>query len=155
MKECESQLKEIGLLEEKSQNLEIENLALKSTSILRNDIGLDLSKFYMGQKPHDKIGLGFKEFSSPSTSKSTINPKEKEKHTQNSNVTYQNNKNVQINKRSHNHAFRYRYDYRRNKNHNNYHYNNRNIVNPHWSNKIYFKGPDGWFLNATHQIPPS
>jgi hypothetical protein len=77
------------------------------------------------------MGLGFKEFSSPSTSNSTISPKEKEEHTQNSNVIYQNNKNAQINKRSQNYAFRNIYDYRIDKNHNNYHSNNKNIFNPH------------------------
>jgi hypothetical protein len=105
----------------------------------------------MSQKPHDKTGLGFKEFLSPSTSNSTISPKEKYEHTQSSNITYQNNKNAQINKRSQNHAFRYKYDYRRNKNHYNYHTNNTNIVNPHCPNKIYFKGSNGWFYELKSQ----
>jgi hypothetical protein len=132
--------------------LEIENRALKSNSILRNDTRLDLSKLYVGQKPHDKMGIGFKEFSSPSTSKSTIISKEKEEHTQNSNITYQNNKNAQINERSQKHAFRYRYNYKRHKNHKNYHYNNIIIINPHLSNKIYFKGQMVGFMNSKVKI---
>jgi hypothetical protein len=56
---CESHLSEIDLLKSKVQNLKIKNQALKSTNILRYDNVLDLSKLYVGQKPHDKICLSF------------------------------------------------------------------------------------------------
>jgi hypothetical protein len=46
------------------------------------------------------------------------------------------------NKEKHNHAYQYRYSNRKNIK-NKYHQGNMDIFNSQWSNKIYFRGPDG------------
>jgi hypothetical protein len=49
------------LLKVKVQNLEIENQALRTSSNLRCDTKMNLDKIFMGQKAHDKMGLGYAE----------------------------------------------------------------------------------------------
>jgi hypothetical protein len=57
---------------------------------------------------------------------------------------------VKYNKEKHNYAYQYRYSNRMNRK-NNYHQGNTDIFNPQWSNKIYFRGPDGWFHKLKDQ----
>jgi hypothetical protein len=102
---------------------------------------MDLEKLYVGQKAHVKMRLGYVETSSFSVSKNTRNPKEKGEHSQKLENKCDTIINVKDNERKLNHAYQYKYTNRRNKK-NNYHQGN-NIFKPHWSNKIYFRGPDG------------
>jgi hypothetical protein len=48
--------------------------------------------------------------------------------------------------KKHNYAFQYKqFDKKNNKEKMNFQINNATFFNPSWSNKLYFKGPDGWF----------
>jgi hypothetical protein len=110
---------------------------------------MDFEKLYMGQKAHIKTRLGYVETGSPSVSKNTQNPKEKGEHSQKLENKCNSVKSAKDNGRKTNHAYQYKYTNGRNRK-NNYNQGN-NVFNPNWSNKIYFRGPDGWFYELKNQ----
>ena len=71
-------IQQISNLKINKQLLDLENRALKSTSVLKRDTRLD-SSIIKGKKTHDKSGLGYKRIS-PSliSSKNPQSPKKRE-----------------------------------------------------------------------------
>jgi hypothetical protein len=123
---------------------------LRSTSDLRCSTKLDLEKIYVVQKVHDKTGLGYIESLPSSVSKDTGSPKENVEQSKKSESKTDNVKNAKDNRRKYNHTYQYKYSNRKNRN-NNYHQRNRDTFNPYWSNKIYFRDPDGWCYELKNQ----
>jgi hypothetical protein len=137
---------EVATLKVKVQTLKTENRALKSSCISTNITSMDLDKV-IGQRPSNKSGLGYKK-----SSKTSICPKSKEKQSQGSNAKIMKSTNVKSFNKKHNYAFQYKqFDKKINKGKRNFQSNNDTFFNPSWSNKLYFKGPDGWFYEFKNQ----
>jgi hypothetical protein len=131
-------LGEVATLKVKVQTLETENRALKSSCISTNITSMDLDTV-IGQRPSNKSGLGYKK-----SSKTSNCPKSKEKQSQWSNAKIVKSTNAKSFKKKHNYAFQYKqFDKKINKGKKNFQSNNATVFNPSWSNKLYFKGPDG------------
>jgi hypothetical protein len=107
---------------------------------------LDLDNV-IGQRPSNKSGFGYKKFSKTSNC-----PKSKEKQSQESNAKIVKSTNAKSFNKKHNYAFQYKqFDKKINKGKINFQRNNAIFFNPSWSNKLYFKGPDGWFYEFKNQ----
>jgi hypothetical protein len=133
-------LGKVATLKVKVQNLETENRALKSSFISTSITSMNLDKI-IGERPSNKSGLGYKKFSKTSNC-----PKSKEKQNQGSNIKIMKSTNTKSFNKKHNYAFQYKqFDKKINKGKKNFQSNNVSFFNPSWSNKLYFKGPDGWF----------
>jgi hypothetical protein len=133
-------LGDVATLKVKVQTLKIENRTLKSSCISTSITSMDLDKA-IGQRPSNKSGLGYKKFSKTSNC-----PKLKEKQGQELNAKIMKPSNAKSFNKKHNYAFQYKqFDKKINKGQRNFQSNNATFFNPSWSNKLYFKGPDGWF----------
>jgi hypothetical protein len=133
-------LGDVATLKVKVQTLKIENRTLKSSCISTSITSMDLDKA-IGQRPSNKSGLGYKKFSKTSNC-----PKLKEKQGQELNAKIMKPSNAKSFNKKHNYAFQYmQFDKKINKGQRNFQSNNATFFNPSWSNKLYFKGPDGWF----------
>jgi hypothetical protein len=130
----------------KVQTLETENSAIKSSCISTSINSMDLDKV-IGQRPSNKSGLGCKK------SSKTLNcPKSKEKQCQRLNAKIVKSTNAKFFNKKHNYTFQYKkFDKNINKGKINFQSNNATFFNPSWSNKLYFKGPDGWFYEFKNQ----
>jgi hypothetical protein len=101
---------------------------------------MDLDKL-IGQRPNNKPGLGYKK-----SFKISNYPKSKEKQDQELNVKIIKLSNAKSFNKERNYAFQYKqFDKKINKGQRNFQSNNAIFFNPCWSNKLYFKGHDGWF----------
>jgi hypothetical protein len=131
-------LSEVAILKVKVQTLETENRAQKSSCTSTNITSMDLDKV-IGQRPSNKSGLEYKK------AFKTLNYlKSKEKQGQGSNVKIMKSTNTKSFNKKHNYAFQYKqFDKKINKRQKNFQSNNAKFFNPSWSNKLYFKGPDG------------
>jgi hypothetical protein len=79
-------------------------------------------------------------------------PKSKEKQSQGSNAKIVKSTNAKSFNKKQNYAFQYKqFDKKINKGKMNFQSNNAIFFNPSWSNKLYFKGPYGWFYEFKNQ----
>jgi replication fork clamp-binding protein CrfC len=107
---------------------------------------MDLDKV-IGQRPSIKSGLGYKK-----SFKTSNYTKSKEKQSQGSNAKIVKSTNAKSFNKKHNYAFQYKqFDKKINKEKKKFQSNNAIFFNPSWSNKLYFKGPDGWFYEFKNQ----
>jgi hypothetical protein len=95
-------LGEVATLKMKVQTLETENKALSSSCISTNYTSMDLDKV-IGQRPSNKLGLGYKK-----SSKTSNCPKSKEKQSQGSNIKIVKSTNAKSFNKKHNYVFQYK-----------------------------------------------
>jgi hypothetical protein len=131
-------LGEVATLKVKVQTLEIENRTLKSSCNSTSITSMDLDKV-IGQMPSNKSGLRYKK-----SSKNSNCPKSKEKQSQVSNAKIVKSTNAKSFIRNTIMHFNISNLIKKiNKGKINFQSNNATFFNPSWSNKLYFKGPDG------------
>ena len=119
-------------------NLETKNRALRSTSSSYSST-YDLKKMYVGQKPHDKIGLGYEKFPTSSFTKKTGCPtiKSESPQTKYVNKSAKDKKNRVL---AHLYQRLPRKRYGMNQN-----IGSQSTLRPQFLNNVYFKGPNGWY----------
>ena len=136
---------ELEILKVRILTLETENRALRS-NYASCSTNYDLEKMYIGQKPYDKTGLGYEKVSSSSKSVNSSRPIAKGKSPQKSKEDK--NKNCR-NIRGHAYMYQRKPKNRYGMNQSN---GNHTTSRPQqFSNKIYFKGPNGWFYENKNQ----
>ena len=135
---CQTHSGEIAILKVRILNLETENRALRSTSSSHSST-CDLEKMYVGQKPHDKTGLGYEKFPTSSFTKKTGCPTTKSKSPQ---TKYVNKSAKDKKNRGLAHLYRWlpRKRYGMNQN-----IGSQSTLRPQFLNNVYFKGPNGWY----------
>jgi hypothetical protein len=131
LSKCKS---ENTILNVQIQTLKTENMALKTSSDLRDITNLNLELIYGTRRFHDKSGLGYVKDLTLSNSKPKKNPTLKGK--QSNNAFAKNVKpNIGKNGKPNNHAYQYRYSNMK---------NTKSTFRPKGDNRIYYRGPNGW-----------